>query len=79
MKLDELPRETLDSPSIERLAAVIPQLRRTIVERAAAVVAADQARGSTTIEPGSTLLETQRAVSAASAARQPKPRPSWHG
>jgi hypothetical protein len=64
MQLADLPRDVRDSPNVQRLAAVIPQLRRTVAERAAAVVAADQARGSTVLDSGDALTETRQALKA---------------
>jgi hypothetical protein len=64
LQLDELSGELRESAVVGRLAAVIPQLRRTIADRAAAVVSADQARVARAVGSGNVLSETQRAVAA---------------
>ncbi len=64
LQLDELPRELLDSTLVRQLIALIPQLRRSLVDRAAAVVAADKARGDFTLSPGEELTATDRAIAA---------------
>jgi hypothetical protein len=64
LQLGELSRELRDSAVVQRLAATIPQVRRTIADRAAAVVSADQSRVALAIEPSNALTGTQRAVKA---------------
>ena len=64
LQLNELSPELLDSSVVQRLSNTIPQLRRTFVERAAAVVAADESRAARVAEPGASLAETQQALTA---------------
>ena len=60
--LKELPRELLDSAVVQRLTTTIPQLRQSIVDRAAAVVSADVARGAVAAPSGGALAATARAL-----------------
>lgn len=64
LQLAELSRELADSAIIKRLAATIPQLRAALVDRAAAVIAADHERGNMTIDAGASLADTRRALEA---------------
>jgi hypothetical protein len=66
LQLNELPRELATAPTIQRLAATIPQLRAALVDRAAAVVAADDARGNMALDPTFSMAETRQALQAIS-------------
>jgi hypothetical protein len=62
LQLNELSRDLLGNSMIQRLAKTIPQLRTALADRAAAVVSADQARGTLEIEPDISLAATDRAL-----------------
>ena len=64
LQLAELSRELADSAIIKRLAATIPQMRAALVERAAAVIAADHERGNMTVDAAASLADTRRALEA---------------
>lgn len=64
LQLNELSRELLESAVVQRLSATIPQLRAAVTDRAAAVIAADQARGNMALAPDLSLAATDRALSA---------------